>query len=100
MYAHIEIVVAFFVVKIPSCLIIASYGAGVMTWEFGEMFSHFSFTFLYLLEAKIQAIDPSCLPPPPPPRKFNEKTWKNNYYLHLSVKEVISTAVAVTMISL
>ena len=62
-YAHIEIVVAFLVVTIFSCLIIASYGVGVMTWEFGEMFSYGSSTFLYLLEANIQARDLSCLPP-------------------------------------
>ena len=57
-YAHIEIVVAFLAVNLFSCLIIASYGVGDMTWEFGEIFSYVSSTFLYLLEAKIQAIDP------------------------------------------
>ena len=38
-FAHIEIVVAILVVEMFSFLIIASYGVGVMTWEFGEMFS-------------------------------------------------------------
>ena len=77
-YAHIEIVVAFLVVRIFSCLIIASYGVGVMTWEFGEMFSYVSSTLLYLLEAKIQAIDPSFFTP--------DMFGKNNYF-HLSVKD-------------
>ena len=31
-YAHIEIVVAFWVVKLSSCLVIASYDVGVMSW--------------------------------------------------------------------
>ena len=62
-YAHIEIVVAFLVVKLFSCLIIGSYGLRVMTWEFGETFSQVSSTFLYLLEAKNQAIDPSLFTP-------------------------------------
>ena len=62
-YAHIEIVVAFLVVNIFSCLIIASFGVGDMTWEFGEMFSYVSSTFLYLLEANIQAIDLSLFSP-------------------------------------
>ena len=44
-------------------LIMASYGVGVMTWEFEDIFSYVSSTFLHLLEAKIQAIDPSLLPP-------------------------------------
>ena len=61
-YNHIEIVVAFLVVTMFSFLIIASYGVGDMTWEFGEMFSYASSTFLYLSEAKIQAITPSLLP--------------------------------------
>ena len=39
-YAHMLIVVAFLVVNIFSCLLIASYGAGVMTWEFGAIFSY------------------------------------------------------------
>ena len=43
-----EIVVVCLVVKIFSCLIIASYGVGVMTWEIGETFSYVSSTFLYL----------------------------------------------------
>ena len=63
MYADIEIVVAFLVVETFSCLIIASYGVGVTTWEFGEFFSYVPSAFLYLLEAKKQAIDPSLLPP-------------------------------------
>ena len=67
-YPHIEIVVALLVVKIINCLIIASFGAGVMTWVFGEMFSYVSSTLLYLLEAKNQATDPSFLLP-----KFLEK---------------------------
>ena len=45
-YAHIEIVVALLVVKMISCLIIASYGAGVMTSALGKNFSYVSSTFL------------------------------------------------------
>ena len=63
MYVHIIIVVAFWSSAYLVFLIIASYGAGVMTWEFGEMFSYVSSTFLYLLEANIQAIDPSFYTP-------------------------------------
>ena len=33
-----------------------------MTWQLCRIFSYVSSTFLYLLEAKIQAIDPSLLP--------------------------------------
>ena len=54
-YAHIEIVVAVVVVNIFSCLIMASYGAEVMTWEVGGMLSYVSSTFLYSLEAKTEA---------------------------------------------
>ena len=36
-YARVDIVVTFLVVNIFSCLIIASYGGGVMTWEVGEL---------------------------------------------------------------
>ena len=35
-YAHIEIVAAFLVVKLFSCLVITSYGAGVSSSKFGR----------------------------------------------------------------
>ena len=49
-----------------------------MTWKFAEMISYVSSTFVYLLEAKIQAIDPSCLPP-----ASSEQNVFNDY-VHLS----------------
>ena len=49
-----------------------------MTWDVG-FFSYVSSTFLQLLEAKIQAIDPSFLPPIVP------NLIKTNDYFHLSV---------------
>lgn len=58
-YAHIEIVEALVIVNMLTCLIIASHDVRVMTWEFGDMFSYFSSTFLYPFEATNQAIDPS-----------------------------------------
>ena len=48
-YAYIKIVAAVLVVNIVSCLITTSYGAGVMIWEFGDLFSYVSSTFLYLI---------------------------------------------------
>ena len=53
-YARIEIVVDFLDVKLFSYLILASYGAGAMTWEFGEILSCFSSTFLYHQRPKLK----------------------------------------------
>ena len=47
-YARIEIIVVVLVVEIVTFGIMASYGVGVMTCKFGEMFSYASSTFLYL----------------------------------------------------
>ena len=45
LYAHIETVVAFLVVKLFSCLLITSHGAGVSGSKFGR---HFLLGLLYL----------------------------------------------------
>ena len=49
------------------------------------MFSYVSFTFLYLIKAKIQAIDPGFLPP-----KFSDKNNQINDYFHLSLPVFLS----------
>ena len=52
-----------------------------MTWEFREMFSYVSSTFLYLLEANTQAIDSSFFTP----EMYEQTHDVVNDYFHLSV---------------
>ena len=51
-----------------------------MTWEFGDLFSYVSSTFLYLPGPKIQAINPGLLAP-----KFSRTNKKCNDYWIVSV---------------
>ena len=79
-YAHIEIVVTFLAVNFVDLLVITQHHAMHFWHKLEEIVLSASRSFLYLLEAFLEATDPSCLEP-----KFSRKNKNVNDYFHVSI---------------
>ena len=83
LYIHIEIDVTFLVVNFFGCLVITRHHAMRFWPKLEEMFLSASRSFLYVLEAFLEAIDPSLLDP-----KLSRNYTKDNDFHFRTCKDM------------